>query len=351
MKMYERLSNIKFLKNSYAFKFLFVAFVGIHIPLIGMLLFAVYGNKTISASTILIFALVMTLLATAVTLFFLKQLNKPIETASKALDNYRNERKVPVLPTNFSDEVGLLMSNIQKTIIDHERFISEKQDLIYLLSHDFKNFTGNSQGLAELILHENPSKDVSDYAKLILQSTNQQFIFIDIFIKLIKDEDELSNRGLQTNTINLRAVFDSVTSQLGQKLLSKQIELKTSSELEEAVLMIDEDLLVRVLVNLVDNAIKFSFSNSEIKLTVSVIDGKVAFSVSDSGIGFDPKNKVELYEKFTNRGRLGTANEPSTGIGLYLCRKIVQKYNGDFLLDSEGVNQGARFSVLFKNEK
>ena len=72
MKLYERLSNIKFLKNSYAFKFLFVAFVGIHIPLIGMLLFAVYGNKTILASTILIFALVMTLLATAVTLFFIK---------------------------------------------------------------------------------------------------------------------------------------------------------------------------------------------------------------------------------------------------------------------------------------
>ena len=351
MKLYERLSKINFLKNSYAFKFLFVAFIGIHIPLIGILLFVVYGNVTISATTILVFALVMTLLATAATLFFLKQLIKPIETASKALDNYRNERKVPVLPTNFSDEAGLLMSNIQKSIIDNERFISEKQDLIYLLSHDFKNFTGNSQGLAELILDENPSKEVLEYAKLILQSTSQQFVFIDIFIKLIKDEDEISNRGLQTNKININAVLDLVSSQLGQKLISKQIELKTSAELDEAILMIDEDLLVRVLVNLVDNAIKFSFSNSEIILSVTVIDDKVAFVVSDSGIGFDPKNKEELYSKFTSRGRLGTANEPSTGIGLYLCRKIAQKYNGEFLLDSEGLNKGAKFSVLFKNEE
>ena len=351
MKLYERLSKISFLKNSYAFKFLFVAFIGIHIPLIGILFFVVYGNIALSASTILIFALVMTLFATAVTLYFLNHLIKPIEIASKALDNYRNERKVPMLPTNFADEAGSLMSNIQKSITDNERFISEKQDLIYLLSHDFKNFTGNSQGLAELILHENPSKEVLEYADLILQSTNQQFIFIDIFIKLIKDEDELSNRGLQTNTINLQAVIDSVTSQLGQKLHAKQIKLDTSSELEEAILMIDEDLLIRVVVNLVDNAIKFSFSNSEIKLSVSIVDDKVAFIVSDSGIGFDPKNKEELYTKFTNRGRLGTANEPSTGIGLYLCRKIAQKYHGDFLLHSDGVNQGATFSVLFKNEK
>ena len=351
MILYERLSKINFLKNSYAFKFLFIAFIGIHIPLIGILLFVVYGNVTINATTILVFALVMTLLATATTLYFLKQLIKPIETASKALDNYRNERKVPVLPTNFSDEAGLLMSNIQKSIIDNERYISEKQDLIYLLSHDFKNFTGNSQGLAELILDENPSKEVLEYAKLILQSTSQQFVFIDIFIKLIKDEDEISNRGLQTNKININAVLDLVSIQLGQKLLSKQIELKTSAELDEAILMIDEDLLVRVLVNLVDNAIKFSFSNSEIILSVTIIDDKVAFVVSDSGIGFDPKNKEELYSKFTSRGRLGTANEPSTGIGLYLCRKIAQKYNGEFLLDSEGLNKGAKFSVLFKNEE
>lgn len=351
MKLYERLSKINFLKNSYAFKFLFVAFIGIHIPLIGLILFVLYGSNNISAHTILIFALVMTLMATAATLFFLKQLIKPIETASRALDNYRNERKVPVLPTNFSDEAGLLMSNIQKSISDNERFISEKQDLIYLLSHDFKNFTGNSQGLAELILDENPSKEIFDYAKLILQSTSQQFVFIDIFIKLIKDEDELSNRGLQTNEINVNTVFDLVSSQLGHKLLSKKIKLKTSSELENVILMIDEDLLVRVLVNLVDNAIKFSFSNSEINLGVTIVNDKVAFVVSDSGIGFDPKNKEELYNKFTNRGRLGTANEPSTGIGLYLCRKIAQKYHGDFFLDSEGVNKGAKFSVLFKNEK
>ena len=351
MELYERLSKINFLKKSYAFKFLFVAFIGIHIPLIGMLFFVLYGSKTISAHTILLFALVMTLLATVATLYFLKQLIKPIETASKALDNYRNERKIPALPTSFSDEAGLLMSNIQKSIMDNERFISEKQDLIYLLSHDFKNFTGNSQGLAKLILEENPSETVRDYTKLILQSTTQQFVFIDIFIKLIKDEEELSNRGLEKNKINLPAVFRKVTSQLDQKLLSKQIKLNASIELEEAILMIDEDLLVRVLVNLVDNAIKFSFSNSEIKLSVSRIDDKVAFVVSDSGIGFDPKNKEELYKKFTKRSRLGTANEPSTGIGLYLCRKIAQKYHGDFLLDSKGVNQGAKFSVLFKNEK
>ncbi|MFM2368584.1 MAG: hypothetical protein RL619_884, partial [Bacteroidota bacterium] len=67
---------------------------------------------------------------------------------------------------------------------------------------------------------------------------------------------------------------------------------------------------------------------------------------SDSGIGFDPKYKEELFRKFTNRGRLGTANEPSTGIGLYLCKKIVEKYHGKLTAESEGANKGATFSIF-----
>lgn len=351
MKLYAKLSQINFLKKSYAFKFLFVAFIGIHIPLIGILFFVLYGSEDISANTILIFALIMTLLATAATLYFLKQLIKPIETASKALNNYRNERKVPELPTFFSDEAGLLLSNIQKSILDNERFISEKQDLIYLLSHDFKNFTGNSQGLAELIIDENPSETIREYAELILQSTAQQFAFIEVFIKLIKDEEDLSNRELKSNKIHLPAIATLVANQLNQKILSKKISLNTVLEIQDAYLSIEEDLLVRILVNLIDNAIKFSFSNSEIQFRVSFINDTVAFVISDSGVGFDPKNKTELYQKFTKRSRLGTANEPSTGIGLYLCKKIVEKYEGDFLLESKGINQGAKFSVLFKNIK
>src|SRR3990167_9949639 len=109
MKLYRQLSQIRFLKSSYAFKFLFVAFVGIHIPLIGMLFYVLYGNQSVSAFSILVFALLMTLVATGLTLVILKQLILPIEVASKTLDNYRKDRTISPLPTNFKDEVGTLM--------------------------------------------------------------------------------------------------------------------------------------------------------------------------------------------------------------------------------------------------
>ena len=113
MKLYDKLSNISFLKKSYAFKFLFVAFIGIHIPLIGILFFVLYAKNTISPDSILIFALIMTLLATLITLLILNKLIRPILLASKSLDEYRNNRILSELPTQYTDEAGLLMRNIQ----------------------------------------------------------------------------------------------------------------------------------------------------------------------------------------------------------------------------------------------
>ncbi|MFV5689361.1 sensor histidine kinase [Flavobacterium sp. ZT3R25] len=166
---------------------------------------------------------------------------------------------------------------------------------------------------------------------------------------MIKDEDEISKKETDPKNVQIASVLSRVGEQVAQKLASKKIKLITVIEIEEARLKIEEDLLIRVLVNLIDNAIKFSLPESEIKVSVHLNKGQLAFVVSDSGIGFDPKYKEELFKKFTNRSRLGTANEPSTGIGLYLCRKIVEKYQGKLLAESGGINEGATFSFFFEN--
>lgn len=348
MKLYRKLSKIGFLENSYAHKFLFVTFIGIHIPLIGLLLFVLFGKQNATANSILIFILFMTLLATGITLLVLKRLIKPIEVASKALNDYRIDRTVSKLPTDLKDEAGLLLYNIQKSISENEAYRNDKQDLVYFLSHDLRNFAGNTGSLAKLILEEKPVEPIAEYADLICQTTNQQFAFIETFIKLIKEEDEISKKVLTTKNIELNSIFSLVEDQVVQKLASKKIKLTSVVKVNQVQLKIEEDLLIQVLVNLIDNAIKFSHPNSEINISAAAEKEKLVFVVSDSGIGFDPKYSEELFKKFTSRGQLGTANEPSTGIGLYLCKKIVEKYEGQLLAKSEGVGKGATFSVFFR---
>lgn len=350
MPLYGKLSKIPIIGKNYTYKFLFVAFLGIHVPLIGLLFFIVFGSASVSTSSIVYFTLLFTLLATGCTLVALKRLIKPIEVASKALDDYRTRRLIPSLPLHFKDEAGLLLVNIQESILDNERFLVDKQDLIYLLSHDLRTFAANSQGLAGLIVEENPSETVREYSNLIVESTNQQLAFIATFIKLIHAEDEISRKVLLPKNIVFSSIFDLVAQQLEQKLIAKDVHIKTNFGVIHAYMTIDEDLLVRVLVNLVDNALKFSYTSSQITISVLAEGQKILFEVVDSGIGFDADLTEDLFKKFTNKSRTGTAGEPSTGIGLYLCKKIINKYKGEIVATSAGKNQGATFSVFLNSQ-
>lgn len=347
MKLYHNLSQVGFLKKSYAFKFLFVAFIGIHIPLIGILFFVLYSDHTISPTAIVVFSLIMTLLATLITLLVLNQLIKPIALASKSLDDYRNNRQLSILPTEYSDEAGLLMCNIQESIYESESFINEKQDLIYMLSHDLKNFAGNPQGLAKLILSENPSDSIRHLAELICESTNLQFRYIENFIKLLKEQDQVVKISPEIKSVIFSNIIPFINEQVEQRLLDKNITLNLSLETNDAKLKIDEGLLVQVLVNLISNAVKFSYFDSEIKLRFYNENSKLIITVADNGIGFNQNQIDEMFKKFTKMSRLGTANELSTGIGLYLCKKIIERNKGSLSASSNGKNKGAEFKIEF----
>ena len=289
----------------------------------------------------------MTLLASGITLAILKQLIKPIEIASRALRDYKKERKVPKLPLVYKDEAGFLMRNIQETIKEHEKFIAEKQDLIYLLSHDLKNFAGQPQSLARLILEANPAEEIKELAELIYQSSNQQFMYIENFLKLLKEQDAILKTRADVTTISFESVIAKVETQVRQLLEIKKIKLAVSITVEKASLAIEEELLIRVLVNLIDNAIKFSYPKSEVSLKVYQENKQLMISVTDKGIGFNHNQTEELFKKFTKMSKLGTANEGSTGIGLYLCRNIIEKSQGQLVAVSEGQNKGATFTIIF----
>lgn len=345
--LYRRLSKVGFLKKSYVFKFLFVAFIGIHIPLIGLLFFILFGNITFSTTTILVFTLVMTLMATAFTLLVLRKLVVPIELASKTLHDYKTDRTLSQLPTNFNDEAGLLMQDIHELILDSENFINEKKDLIYLLSHDLKNFAGNPQALAKLILEADPPEEIREFAEMIHHSTSQQFKYLEKFLMLLKEQDEVIKSNSLPKRIEFQSVFLAVEDQVRQLMTIKNILLLTSIEVKEADLRIDKELLIRVMVNLIDNAIKFSFPDSEIQLRIYSKNKELYITVSDNGMGFDPIYSEQLFDKFTKMSKLGTLKEASTGIGLYLCKKIVEKNQGKLTAFSEGDNKGATFSIVF----
>lgn len=136
--MYERLSALKPLSKSYTFKFLFIAFLGIHIPLIGLIVFTLFKPDGLDKLSVIGITLVLTLAATGITLFTLNGLLMPLRHSRRALQDYRYQRILPNLPTHYPDEAGQLMHNIQFTLTELNDLLEEKKDLTSLLSHDLR---------------------------------------------------------------------------------------------------------------------------------------------------------------------------------------------------------------------
>ena len=107
--------------------------------------------------------------------------------------------------------------------------------------------------------------------------------------------------------------------------------------------------MLSILLNLLNNALKFTQKGSiTLSLEKNLEENRYKIMVEDTGIGFDNSRKALLFDKFSSMGRLGTAKETSTGIGLYLCNQIVKKFNGTLDASSLGENKGATFRVDFE---
>lgn len=110
MRFYHLLSGLPFFKKSFSLKILFIAFIGIHIPLFGIIGYLLSSDiENISAWSIVIFTLLFTLFATGVTLIILNRLLKPVLLAKDALIEFKEYSKLPNLPTEYIDEGGVLM--------------------------------------------------------------------------------------------------------------------------------------------------------------------------------------------------------------------------------------------------
>ena len=93
----------------------------------------------------------------------------------------------------------------------------------------------------------------------------------------------------------------------------------------------DEGRLVQILANLLSNAIKYSWPHTPISADVQVVDDMVMFSISNEGDGIQPEARDKLFTRF---GRL-TAENNSTGLGLYICKQLITLMNGRIGFESE----------------
>ncbi|MEH2422955.1 MAG: bifunctional diguanylate cyclase/phosphodiesterase [Nostoc sp.] len=198
--LYSFLAHFRWLKKSYTAKIMLVAFLGTHIPLLTLLLSFVISNSYSleMAVRVMSVALLATLAGTAVTLYALHHLLKPVILTSAALQNYLNTKTLPELPTEFADEAGTLMADTSQALHKLDQLIH------YITNYD--DLTGL------------PNRDLfcDRLHQTLSQPENNQRL-VAVFLLAIDDFTGMSH-GLKHETTNLllRAVAQRLSTCIAQ---------------------------------------------------------------------------------------------------------------------------------------
>lgn len=214
--------------------------------------------------------------------------------------------------------------------------------LIKVVAHDLRNPIGAINSLSKLLLEDDVSQEETrEFVQLINDSSNS---CINLITDLLETNFNLKESELQKEQISLSSFLHQTVKLLTFRAKEKDQELVLKEPLNKSALA-DRDKLLRVLNNLIINAIKFTPIGGTIEISTQRSPEGIIISVKDNGIGIPKEAAAKIFDPFTSSKREGTSGEQPFGLGLYIARQIVDAHQGRIWFDSEP-GKGTTFSVL-----
>lgn len=164
-------------------------------------------------------------------------------------------------------------------------------------------------------------------------------------INELLDISKMENGSLQLECkpINPVLLIERAIAQVANLAQEKNLTLKKEVSSNLPPLLADEEKLIRVLVNLCGNAIKFTPSGGTVMVGVKTGKAEIIFSVADTGEGIPPEYFERIFQKFGQVETRKSGKKMSTGLGLTFCKMVVEKHQGYIWVESETGN-GSTFS-------
>jgi signal transduction histidine kinase len=226
---------------------------------------------------------------------------------------------------------------LQKLNVTKDKFFS-------IIAHDLKGPMGGFKGMTELLAEHmsNMTMDeVQEHLGTLRDSSVNLFRLLENLLqwaRLQQGAIPFTPEFIQLNHI-VKDNIDLIQESARHKGIEIQHDVPPNTKV-----MADTNMLQTILRNLLSNAVKFSRAGGIVSITAKASDEKnIEISVKDSGIGMSQQMVENLFRLDARNGRPGTDGEPSTGLGLLLCKEFIETHGGKIRVESEE-NKGSSFT-------
>ncbi len=220
----------------------------------------------------------------------------------------------------------------------------EKNTLISMVSHDLSNPFASIRVWGNILQSDN--ENLNDEQRMAIENIialtqNGEKLITTI---LNVEKIETNQRAVLVEHINLKAVVENITDSFRPSARSKNVQLIFDSSEHSLYLMSDRQFITRICENLISNAIKFTPFGKQVRVDVTDERNSVAIKVSDEGVGIEKDDLPLLYSKYGKISSQPTNGEASTGLGLFIVKRLVDELNGEITCTST-VGRGSIFTV------
>ena len=219
---------------------------------------------------------------------------------------------------------------------------ARKDKFFSIVSHDVKSVLVSAIGFSKLLVSDAetlPREMIKEFASHVHSSTTNTYDLL---------ENLLTWTRMQTGRMYYQRAWHDVNDLIQNNIIMlrdnaarKGIELKRKED-RDAQVYADRNMINSVLQNLISNAIKFTERGGEVTVSTCTYDHTVEISVRDNGVGITPENLEKLFRIDQNLSTPGTEDEEGTGLGLVLCKEMIEKHEGRIWAESE-LGRGSAF--------
>ncbi len=229
-------------------------------------------------------------------------------------------------------------------VTDERALERARSDFVATASHELRTPLAAVYGSARTLRRtdiELPPDQRDRFLEIIESETERLTAIVSQILLAGQLED--GGVDLATSATDLRGLAESVLDST-RVHAPAEVELKLDPGDDSTVALADEDKLRQVLVNLLDNAVKYSPDGGEVAVELGSAPGLVTLTVRDSGLGIPPGEQDRIFEKFYRLDPALTRGVGGSGLGLYISRELVSRMGGRMSVRSRP-GEGAAFTV------
>jgi signal transduction histidine kinase len=220
-----------------------------------------------------------------------------------------------------------------------------KDDFVSTVSHELRTPLTSIRAFSEILRNnvEMAPAERQQFLDIVVRETERLTRLINEVLDLAKIESGRMEWRIAPN--DLRELIGDALNSVSQLLKERRIDLHRELPGQPAIASVDRDRLIQVLINLLSNAAKFTEPGGRVDVRLTQVKDELAIQVRDSGPGIAPEHLDRVFDKFYQIGDPQGVRPKGTGLGLTICRRIIEHLQGHIWADSEP-GKGATFTVV-----